>query len=76
MTSKAKFDMEEQKEAVVETYQLLWLVLLLLSAYGIYETPLLPVSPLIKLMIEHRLQKLNEDGFDWIAPPSVLCAPS
>ena len=73
MTSKAKFDMEEQKE-VVETYQLLWLVLL--SAYGIYETPLLPVSPLIKLMIEHRLQKLNEDGFDWIAPPSVLCAPS
>ena len=52
--------MEEQKE-VVETYQL---VLLLLSAYGIYETPLLPVSPLIKLMIEHRLQKLNEDGFD------------
>ena len=73
MTSKAKFDMEEQKE-VVETYQLLWLVLL--SAYGIYETPLLPVSPLIKLMIEHRLQKLNEDGFDWKAPPSVLCAPS
>ena len=36
MTSKAKFDMEEQKE--VETYQLL-LLQLLLSAYGIYETP-------------------------------------
>lgn len=36
MTSKAKFDMEEQKE--VETYQLLLLQLWLLSAYGIYET--------------------------------------
>ena len=33
MTSKAKFDMEEQKE--VETYQLLLLQLWLLSAYGI-----------------------------------------
>ena len=62
MTSKAKFDMEEQKE--VETYQLLLLTLTTLECIWHIRNPLLHVSPLINLMIESSTQSLNEDGLD------------